>query len=156
MAIGANWAEVWAAVWGPVWTQEAAEPPAPAPAPVESNSGGWALFFRYEQERERRRRRKRELEEAEEATQELPPVDKEIAKLLHKQERIDAEREHLERLRTLVREYQPTEALPQRVSDAILKAQTRETMAALRQLDKALRQMMEEEEMAVLMLLLND
>ena len=132
---------------------ESAAPTATVPT---DSAGGWALFFRYEQERERRRRRKRELEEAEEATQQLPPVEKEIAKLLHKQERIDAEREHLERLRRMVREYQPTEALPQRVSDAIVKAQARETMAALRQLDKALRRMLEEEEMAVLMLLLSD
>jgi hypothetical protein len=124
---------------------------------AETYSGGWFIASAYERQLLERKRRRQEIEEAEEAAESIEDeVSKEIATLLHKQERIDAERDHFEDLRALVRNYQPTEALPQRVSDAIAKAQAQETMSALRQLDKELKRMLEEEELAVLLLMLND
>ena len=125
-------------------------------APVQSDAtGGWAFFFRYESERERRRRKRREQEEAEEATQALPPVEREIAQFLHKQERIDARRTELERLKALVREHTPAE-LPERVVSAFERAATRQTVSSLLKLEKELRRMAEDEENLVLMLLLSD
>jgi hypothetical protein len=131
-----------------------------ASAPVvetpETNAGGWAFYLRYEQERDRRRKKRREQEEAEEAVQELPPVEKEIAQFLHKQERIDESKKELERLKGLVTEFREIPLLSEKASEALEKARLRGLRSDLAKLDKELKRMLEDEEMAVLMLLLND
>lgn len=109
----------------------------------------------YERMLERRRRFKREQDEAEEATQALPPVEAEIAQFLHKQEREDDKRAEIERLRKLVAEHSAN-ALPPRVQTLFERAQMRQTISSLMNLDKELRRMMEDEEFVVLMLLLED
>lgn len=129
---------------------------APQPEPSdEVTGGGWALFIRYEQERERRRRRKRKEEEAKEALEQLPEVEKEIGEFLQKQEREDERRKDLERLKSLAREFPKTE-LPKRVQSAIDRVNERQTISSLINLEKELRKLAEEEEIAILMLLLND
>jgi regulator of protease activity HflC (stomatin/prohibitin superfamily) len=153
MAIGANWAEIWGPVWGPVWTQTATEP---EPVPVESNSGGWAFFLRYEQERDRRRKKRQEELEAQEAEESLPPVEKEIAQILHKQERQDARRQEAERLRKLVAEHSDMRFDSPKLNQAFKKAAERQSLSSLLKLDSELKRQLEEEEMAILMLLLND
>jgi hypothetical protein len=128
----------------------------PEPPVVESNAGGWALYFRYEQERDRRRRRKRELEEAEDAVEKLPdPVSKEIGLLLQKQEREDERRKELERLRSLVEQF-PRTSLPPKAQKAVERVRERQSLSSLINLEKELRRMAEDEEYAVLMLLIND
>ncbi len=122
---------------------------------ITDTTGGWASFLRYEQDRERRRRKRREMEEAEEAIKEIAePVTREIAQILHKQERQDERKADLERLRALVNEF--PKDLPPRVTSAIERAQTRQTISALMNLDRELRRYLEDEEVAVMMLLLND
>jgi hypothetical protein len=143
------------------WTNAGApEPPDPTPTPSPApadTTGGWAAFFRYEQERERRRRRRRELEEAEEARERIDdPVTQEIAEILQRQEREDARRIELERLRVLASEFRESAMLPAKVNDAIRRAQERQTVAALMNLDRELRRMLEEEEAAIVMLLVQD
>jgi hypothetical protein len=127
-----------------------------APVVVESNPGGWAFFTRYEQERDARRRKRQEQLEAEEAIQELPPVEKEIATFLHKQERIDESKQELKRLKALVDEYREIPNLTSKAQEAAERARIRGLRSDLAKFDKELRRMLEEEEMAVLMLLLND
>lgn len=128
----------------------------PPPTPVESNSGGWAFFLRYEQERDRRRRKRREELEAQEAEETLPPVDQEIAKILHKQEREDERRQEVERLRKLVSEHSDMRFDSPKLNQAFQKAAERQSLSSLLKLDKELRRQLEEEEIAVLLLLLND
>jgi hypothetical protein len=132
---------------------------APPVEVVESNSGGWGFFLRYEEERDRRRRRKRELEEAEEAVQELPPVDKEIAQFLHKQEREDEKRAEVARLKALVDRYADEgieKALNQRAKDALKRLKERNSFSSTLKFEKELRRQLEEEEMAFMLMLLND
>lgn len=125
----------------------------PTPTPVDTSSGGWHWASYYERQLAQRRNRRREREEAiEEATDE---VTAEIAQLLHKQERIDEERAHLERLRAMARD-NASQDLPPRVLEAIARAQGEATASALRALDREIRRWLEEEEMAVLMMMLND
>lgn len=127
--------------------------PTPSPSPVDM-AGGWAAFFAYEEDRDKRRKRYQEIDEAEEATQELAPVDAEIAKFLHQQERKDEQRAELDRLRALVNQF-PRSDMPPRVQAAIDKASTKQTVSALINLKKELQRMAEEEEMAVLMFLID-
>ena len=127
---------------------------APVVVVAESNAGGWEFFFRYEQERDRRRKKRLEQLEAEEATQELPPVDREIAQFLHKQERQDERRAEIERLKALVLEHTPKD-LPPRVASAFERAAARQTISSLLNLERELRKAMEDEEHLVLMLLLD-
>jgi hypothetical protein len=157
LAIDGVWKTgVWAqTVWADgVWRE--GDAPEPEPEVAESNSGGWAFFLKYEQERDRRRRKRREQIEAEEAVQELPPVEKEIAQILHKQERIDDSKAELKRLKALVDEYRQVPALSERATEAYERARVRGLRSDLAKLDKELKRMLEDEEMAVLMLLLND
>lgn len=131
--------------------------PAPSPAPAVVTGGGdWTAYLRYEQERDRRRRRRILDDEAEEALKTLPPVDREIGELLQRQEREDEKRREIERLRALADEFRPSEVFPQRVNDAISAAKKLRSVSSMLRLDRELRRMMEEEEMAVLFLMLED
>jgi hypothetical protein len=124
--------------------------------PQSDSSGGWAFYLRYEQERERRRKKRREQQEAEDAVEELPPVEKEIAQILHKQERIDESKKELERLKGLVQEFRDIPLLSEKATEALERARQRGLRSDLAKLDRELKRMLEDEEMAVLMLLLND
>lgn len=126
-----------------------------AAQPHTDGAGGWAFYLRYEQERERRRRKRREEKEAEEAVEALPPVDREIAQFLHKQERAEERKAELARLKALVERHSAAD-LPPRVASAFDRAATRQTISSLINLEKELKRMMEDEEHLVLMLLLND
>lgn len=131
---------------------------------AEQPTGGGAPFYghfylAYERQLRRRREEERkrlealaEVEEIEEATA------REIAQLLHKQEALDAERRELERLENLVREYRrvPQVDLPSRTQKAFVRAAVQRNISALQALDREMRRMLEEEEIAVLMLLLNE
>ena len=76
--------------------------------------------------------------------------------LRQRQEREDARRIELERLRELASEFRESAMLPAKVNDAIRRAQERQTVAALMNLDRELRRMLEEEEAAVVMMLIQD
>lgn len=133
----------------------------PTPTPtVESSSGGWEFFFRFDQERSRKRRRREEIEEAEEAVQQIPnEVDREIAQLLQKQEREDERRAEIERLRGLVSRYadaQAERAMTERARAALARVRERQSISSLVKLEKELRKQMEDEEMAILLMLIND
>jgi regulator of protease activity HflC (stomatin/prohibitin superfamily) len=131
----------------------------PEPEPevdAESDAAGWRFYLRYEAARERRRRKREEQLEAEEAVQALPPVEKEIAQILHKQERIDESKTELRRLKALVDQYRQVPNLSTRATEAYERARVRGLRSDLAKLDKELKRMLEDEEMAVLMLLLND
>lgn len=125
--------------------------------PVESGGGG-GFFFAYEQERARRRRKQREEEERDEAARELQDkVDREIAELLRIQEAKDEERDNLARLQRLVRQHSREELmLSDRAKVAYMRALTQANFSAMQALDRELQRMLEEEEIAALMLLLND
>jgi hypothetical protein len=125
-------------------------------APQTEQGGGWSFWFRYEQERDRRRKRRQALEEAQEAAEQLQDeVDREIAVLLQKQERQDDRKAELERLRRLVAEY-GSEKFSPRVNAAIKRVQDRQTISSLLNLDRELRRMIDEEDAALVMLLLHD
>lgn len=125
-----------------------------AAATTTSNGGSWADFFRYEEQRDKRRRR---FEEADEAVTQIPDaVTQEIAQILHKQEREDERRQDLERLRALAATFPKGPEVSPRVAAAVERAQARQTASSLLNFEKELRRMMEEEEMAVLMMMLED
>lgn len=140
-------------------------PPEPEPEAEESATPGrsrrrrsnelhWAHY--YDRRLAQARKRKREIEQAQAELATQDEVTQEIAKILHKQERVTETRDHFAQLKSLVKDYKPSEGDSPRIAEAIAKAQARETMSAYRQLDKELKRMMEDEEVAVLMLLIND
>lgn len=129
--------------------------PTPTPAPA-ATGGGYAFENWLTIENQRRRRRKKELEEAREAVEAIEETtSREIGLLLQKQERKDSERETLERLRAMLPRID-AKALSERANEALDRARVRGTLSALSKLDRELKRMQEDEELAVLMLLLND
>lgn len=155
MAIGINWADIWAPVWGPVWSQTAPEPEAEQP---ERNSGGW--FYDFEQHRERWKNRERQLEEAEESAKQLESrVDREIAELLQQDERKAAFQENISRISRLVAGFADSEAeqaMSARAAQALARARAQESVGTLLALQREMDRMLEEEEFAVLMMLVAD
>lgn len=127
--------------------------------PATQPSGGWPFYIAYEQELARRQRacRKR-LEDEEEALRVQDAISREIARLLHEQERKDAERADLARLKALVAQYRESDLkdLAPRAAVAYARALLQANFSALEALDRELRRQMEEEEMAVMLLLLAD
>jgi hypothetical protein len=132
---------------------------APEPEPADTQpSGGW-FFMQYDMEMRRRKKRREELEEAEEATSDLPPLEKEIAQFLHKQEREDEKRAEVERLKVLVDRYADEgieKVLNQRAKDALKRLKERKSFSSTLKFEKELRRQLEEEEMAFMLMLLND
>lgn len=153
MTIGANWAEIWSPVWKAVWTQTPATPAVSVPAP----SGGF--FFDFDRHSAQRRQRLRELAEAEEHEQEIKDeIDRNIAKLLHEQQRKDEERKDLERIRSLViqHKHESPEIDSERVLKALNEARLKQSRANLERLQREMDRMFEEEEdfLALMMLAL--
>lgn len=134
-----------------------------APASGPSPSGGWepryGFLYEYEREMARRSRaRKKRKDDEEEALKVEDQISREIAQLLHEQERKDAERADLQRLKNLVTQYrQIAQAqVSPRVAEAMARAIAQENFSALQALDRELERMFDEEAMAVLMILLNE
>lgn len=132
---------------------------ASSPIVLDQPSGGWGFYIAYEQElRRREKMRRKRLEDEEEALKAQDAISREIAQLLHEQERKDAERADLARLKALVAQYRASDLtdLAPRVIAAYTRALVQENFSALEALDRELRRQMEEEEMAVMLLLLAD
>jgi hypothetical protein len=128
------------------------------PAPDDSFSGGFFYAFEAQRERARRERQKR-LDDEAEAERIADETAREIAAYLHRQEALDAERRELDRLKSLVdlaaRE-RASEAFSERVQAAYDRATVNMTTSALLAFQRELERQMEEEEYAVLLLLLDD
>jgi hypothetical protein len=130
--------------------------PAPAPpAQDETFSGGF--FVAFEREQARRRKRQKELDEAEEAAKEIQEaLDREIAQLLHQQEREDERRAELDRLKGLVAKFDRIDDdTNERVVKAFARARAQANVSAYLALERELQRAAEEEEFAILMLLLD-
>ena len=133
--------------------------PQPFQAPIDQPSGGF--FYDVDSYRAANRRRKKQLEELEREREEaeLPPVDLEIAQLLHRQEQLDEERSERDRIQAIADRYSSHGrelGLPNRVRAALIKAFEERSKNALEQLDREINRLMEEEALTVLQLLLND
>lgn len=128
-----------------------------APAPPVQEGGGGGFLYAYELEQSRRRRKRREQEELEEEARALQDkVDREIALLLRAKEAEDEREAELARLQKLVREHSREQlALSDRAKIAYTRALTQANFSALEALDREMQRQMEEEEVAVLTLLLN-
>ena len=126
---------------------------------VQSSGGGWLFYTYYEDFLSRKTKKQKELDDKEEYVQELQDkIDREIAQLLIEQQRKNEERADLDRLRTLVVKYRnvaPVDINSERVLAAISDAKQRLTRASLEKLQREFNRMIEEEEHAVLLLILN-
>ena len=130
--------------------------PAPPVVTVDHVSGGWEYYVRAEQEslrREARRRRKKELEEAEQALKD--ETDRQIAQLIHAQEAIDEARDERERLRSLAASYSDSVAVTERVRAAMSRVLADESSSALEALGREIERQRDDEDIAALMILLN-
>jgi hypothetical protein len=126
----------------------------PVPAAAASPSGGF--FYDIDSFRSRKRRERDRLARHESDTRDLQDTEREIAELLRDQERRDIERDELARIQRLADEYSGRNlGLPRRVSASLLKAYEERTRNSLEQLQRELERMLEEEEIA-LILILND
>lgn len=126
---------------------------------TDAPSGGF--FYDVDSYRAHKRRQRRELEELERerSQSDLPQVEREIAELLSRQERLDAERTERERIQTIADRYSSHGrqlGLPNRVRASLIKAYEERTRNSLEQLEREINRMQEEEELAVLQILLND
>jgi hypothetical protein len=126
-----------------------------APAQADTPTGGF--LYAYELEQTRRRRERREQEEREEEARALQDkVDREIALLLRAKEAEDERDAELARLKALVREHSSEQLeLSDRAKVAYVRALTQANFSALEALDREIQRQLEEEEAAILMLLLN-
>ncbi len=130
-------------------------------APVSTDTSG-GFYFDFELHRERRRKRQQELDEAEEEAEKLQnKIDREIAELLHEQERKDEKRKDLERIKSLVKRYEsvtPAEISSERVLKALTEAKKKATTANLERLQREFERMVQEEDdfLALVMILANE
>jgi hypothetical protein len=124
---------------------------------VDSTVTGGGFWNHLDLQGARRRKRLREIEEAEEESQRLKDeTDREIALLLREQERKDEFRANIERLNALIRRHVDREAeaaMSERVQKALARAMAQESVSALIALQRELDRMLEEEEVAIIMLL---
>jgi hypothetical protein len=128
-----------------------------AAAATDEPSGGW-IYHAFALHREARRRRKEREEEAKREADEIQAeIDREIARLLREQEARDAERADLARIQSIADQYAGTrQQVPKNISIAMLKAYEERSRNALEQLRREIDRMLEEEELAVMVMLLND
>lgn len=133
-------------------------PPTPTPTPDATVTGGYAFFNDYDAYRQRSSRRKRDERKTQAEVEEIQAeLDRNIAQLLHAQEARDAERDELQRIQALADRFAGTrQSVSRRVAASLLKAQEERTRNALQQLSREIERMIEEEEVAVIQLLLND
>ena len=127
---------------------------------VSAFSGGYPESFlgAWEREQLRRRRRRREEEALEAHTTGIAdPVARDIGRYLRRQEQQDARHSELERLRGLVRTHaREAPELSDRARIAYVRALTQANFSALEALERELQRMLDEEDVAALMLLLNE
>lgn len=127
---------------------------APAIAPPPPSGG---FFFWYEVERQRAAKRRRELEEAEEEARRIQDeIDREIAQRLQRIEREEAERQEFQRLADIAARYVAQRAqneVNDRVLKAVIRANATQSAAALAQLRFEIERQLEDEEMALLLIL---
>jgi len=138
----------------PLWLNLQAATPPPTTS-GDQPTGGWAAYNHYDlalQARERRRRAARLEEEAEEIQDSL---DRQIAVILHQQEELDASREERQRLRELAALHGELEAISRRVAEAAARVEQKATESALEALGRELERAREEEDVAALLVLLN-
>ncbi len=130
------------------------------PRPETSSEGSGGIWFEMERLRERARRRQRRKEDEERETQEIQDArDREIAQLLKKQEAKDEDRAELARIQALADRYAGQamkEGVPRSVATAVLKAHEERTRNALEQMQREIQRLLDEEEQAVISLLLMD
>lgn len=119
---------------------------------VVSGGGFW---FDFEYEMARRRTRQREEDEEREAEERLKDeIDRNIAILLHEQERKDQERKALERLRGLVSKYATEKTNNERLDRALSLAQQKQTLASYEALEREFARAQEDEELMFLLAML--
>lgn len=124
-----------------------------------SNSGGF--FIDFDAYGSRRRKKRHEAAVLDDATQRIDDATaREIAELLRAQEERDEERADLSRLQRIADQYAGSglarQGVPRSVSVAILKAHEERTANALRQMQREVERLMEEDELAVIHMLLDD
>ena len=126
---------------------------------VNEVTGGWLAYNDFQRQIQRRRAllaeaerlRREAMEEARENA-----VHREIARKLHEQLRKEQEQEELDRLRRLVDKYDKLAGTSDSVQLAFMKAKSERTFSRLQALQRELIRAQEEEEMALLMILLAD
>ena len=109
--------------------------------------------FRAWQEAEQRR-----IEEAKAAESSIPDqISAQIAHLLHVQEEKDLERASLAGLQAIADEYKGRVVdCPERVKEALKNAQTKRTFGALQALKREADRAMDEQDLALVLLLINE
>jgi hypothetical protein len=126
-------------------------------APVQAQSGAGGLWYSYEMEAARRRKRKRDLEAAQAEAERIgDETDREIALLMQESERKAEFRHGVERLRAIVGQFADREAeaaMAERVRVALARAAAQQSVSSLLALQRELDRMLEEEEIAIVMLL---
>lgn len=122
---------------------------------ADSSGGFWDWAEYHRGERERRRRRQREIDDE---TREIADKQaREISRLLRIQEEKDADRAELARLQALADRYSGAAiGLPKQVSAALINANVDRSFNSLMQLQREMAQMLDEEEAALIALLLLD
>jgi flagellar biosynthesis regulator FlaF len=125
---------------------------------AQSESGGGGFFFDFEYHNQRRRMRQQELDEIEDERERIADkVDREIALLIQSQEKKDAERQDIERLKGLVKRYQSTVPIGEvsdKVSEALKSAQLKQSRANLERLQREFDRMAEEEDFMAMLLMI--
>jgi hypothetical protein len=123
-----------------------------------SGGYGWYSYVRFEQESLRRRKKREEAErlaqEAEQAQQ--SEIEAELARRLHAELARQAELDDLQRLRMLVARESVPSNVSERVKTAFVKAQAESSFSRLQALAREMERSLEEEEMALLMLLMEE
>jgi hypothetical protein len=141
------------------WTYRQSLAPSTLPAPVtaDQSSGGWPYFYDYAWQRRQR------LEQADQDRRDgirdaraRSETEAQIARLLHEKLQREEEQQNLDRLKELVVKYRGLTDVPQRVHAAFVKAGAERTFSRLQALQRELIRFQEEEEMALLMILLAD
>lgn len=136
------------------------------PPPTDQPCGGWEhhhqpkhhhFYYDFDAHRAKRVKRDHEREEREREAELLEGVEREIAQLLHEQEARDADAADLRRLQQLADQYAGTrQEVPRAIAATLLKAHEERSRNALEQLGREMERMLQEEELALLMVLLND
>lgn len=118
-------------------------------------SGGFGLAFEAHRTR-RHRRKEREQQEQREVDEIQAELDREIARLLYEQQAKDADRDDLARIQKMADQYAGTrQAVPRNIAAALLKAQEERSRNALEQLQREMERMLQDEEIAALLVILN-
>jgi hypothetical protein len=131
--------------------------PEPEPEPAEAPSGGFYTDVHPILTRGRRRLKER-LDEIEDEAKQIPDkVAREIATLIKVQEAKADDAKELARLQALADRYaKPGVVVPRPVLASVMKAHEERTRNALEQMHREIERMMDDEEQAIIALLLMD